>query len=127
MKLNMGYDIIKDKKPIDIVTDPENIFLNSFIHYYIMEAPFTEKDIIDYKKMHSAYMLLIKIFMEYGQEIKIDLNKKYYDDALKKKMIKGKFPKPVWAIECNGKIGYGNSLPEAICKLSIILKYDLEV
>lgn len=123
----MGYELIKDKKPLDIICDTENVYLNSYVHYFIMEAPFTDRDIVDYKKIHSAYMLLIKMFMEYGQEIKIDLNIRYYDDGVKSKMIKSKFPKPVWKIECFNKKAYGYSLAEAICKLSIILKFDLEV
>ena len=123
----MDYDLIKNKSPIEIVTDPENIFLNTYIHYFIMEAPFTEKDVIDYKKIHSAYMLLVRIFMEYGQEIKIDLDKKYYEVAVKKKMIKHKFLRPIWKAECMNKVAYGCSLAEAICKLSIILKFNLEV
>jgi hypothetical protein len=121
------FNAIKDKKPIEIIKDYKNIFLNPFIHYLILECPLEDRNIRDYKKIENAYIVLIKIIMEYSNKFEISLDISNYYEAVNKGLIKMKKVIPIWKISANEKIGYGFSLAEAICKLAIALKYNVSL
>jgi hypothetical protein len=121
------FNLIKDKKPIEIIKDYKNIFLNPFIHYLILECPLEDRNIKDYKKIENAYIVLIKIIMEYSNKFEILLDISNYYEAVNKGLIKMKRAIPMWKVSANGRVGYGFSLAEAICKLAIALKYKVDL
>jgi hypothetical protein len=129
MEMNQAneFNIVKNKKPIEIIKDYKNIFLNPFIHYFILECPSDDRNIRNYKKIENAYIVLIKIVMEYSKEFEILFDVSNYHEAVHKNLIEMKRIIPIWRITANGKMGYGFSLAEAICKLAIALKYGVDL
>jgi hypothetical protein len=127
MEQTPEFNLIKNKKPIEIIKDYKNIFLNPFIHYFVLECPMEDRNIRDYKKIENAYVVLIKIVMEYAKEFEILFDVSNYYEAVNKNLIKMKRVIPMWKIVAGKRVGYGFSLPEAICKLAIALKYGVDL
>jgi len=127
MEQTPEFNLIKNKKPIEIIKDYKNIFLNPFIHYFVLECPMEDRNIRDYKKIENAYVVLIKIVMEYAKEFEILFDVSNYYEAVNKNLIKMKRVIPMWKIAAGKRVGYGFSLSEAICKLAIALKYGIDL
>ena len=121
------FELVKNKSPIEIIKDYKNIFLNPFIHYMVMESPL-DFPILDYKKIENAYLVLIKIIMEYVDSFEITFNMLNFEEAKNKELINPfKKKRNMWKIKTEKFKGYGFSLPEAICKLAISYKFKVDI
>jgi hypothetical protein len=72
----------------------------------------------------SCHMVLVKLIMEYGNLDYVRFSPDYFVEAKQAGHINRKTNCPVWKTAIGGKVGYGRTFQESLCKLGIVLKYD---
>lgn len=118
-----------ETNPIDALRFYQSLDLDRFVFCEVLEMPWDETNNFlppVSQNFASSQIVLQYILLNHGK-ITISLSESNFDDAVKYHFIANKNKKPIYKFECNGKVAYGRSFSEGLCKLAICLKFNIDL